>query len=150
MRGSGGSAPPRGPDVTLLIVRLRLRMWVTAMTRSSLHLASSVLGILGAIVVVLVAGPFLALLALQPPRLAALTVPVFTAVTAKFTQDAPKLTDFLSKVKVPLDVMNQTMAYMEKNEAEPQPTAMWFLKNQQAVWTGWLPADVTERVKAAL
>lgn len=76
--------------------------------------------------------------------------PVFTAVTAKFTQDAPKLTEFLSKVKVPLDVMNQTMAYMEKNEAEPQPTAMWFLKNQQAVWTGWLPADVTERVKAAL
>ncbi|MGA0583803.1 MAG: ABC transporter substrate-binding protein [Castellaniella sp.] len=76
--------------------------------------------------------------------------PVFTAVTTKFTQDAPKLTQFLSKVKVPLEVMNQTMAYMEKNEAEPQPTAMWFLKNKQDVWTSWLPADVTERVKAAL
>ncbi|MGB3704760.1 ABC transporter substrate-binding protein [Castellaniella sp.] len=76
--------------------------------------------------------------------------PVFTAVTAKFTQDAPKLTEFLSKVQMPLDVMNQTMAYMEENEAEPQPTAMWFLKNQQAVWSAWLPADVTERVKAAL
>ncbi|MFV0282182.1 MAG: ABC transporter substrate-binding protein [Castellaniella sp.] len=76
--------------------------------------------------------------------------PVFTAVTTRFTQDAPKLTAFLSKVKVPLDVMNQAMAYMEKNEAEPQPTAMWFLKNHQDVWTQWLPADVTERVKAAL
>jgi len=76
--------------------------------------------------------------------------PVFTAVTAKFTEEAPKLTAFLSKVKVPLDVMNQTMAYMEKNEAEPQPTAQWFLKNKQEVWTQWLPADVTERVKAAL
>jgi glycine betaine/proline transport system substrate-binding protein len=76
--------------------------------------------------------------------------PVFTAVTAKFTEEAPKLTAFLSKVKVPLDVMNQTMAYMEENEAEPQPTAQWFLKNKQDVWTQWLPADVTERVKAAL
>lgn len=76
--------------------------------------------------------------------------PVFTAVTTKFTQEAPKLTAFLSKVKVPLDVMNQTMAYMEKNEAEPQPTAMWFLKNKQDVWTRWLPAEVGDRVKAAL
>jgi glycine betaine/proline transport system substrate-binding protein len=76
--------------------------------------------------------------------------PVFTAVTTQFTKDAPKLTAFLSKVKVPLDVMNQTMAYMEKNEAEPQPTAQWFLQNKQGVWTKWLPADVTERVKAAL
>ncbi|WP_298015452.1 ABC transporter substrate-binding protein [uncultured Castellaniella sp.] len=76
--------------------------------------------------------------------------PVFTAVTTKFTEQAPKLTAFLSKVKVPLDDMNQTMAYMEENEAEPQPTAMWFLKSKQDVWTQWLPADVTERVKAAL
>ncbi len=76
--------------------------------------------------------------------------PVFTAVTTRFTQDAPRLTAFLSKVKVPLDVMNQTMAYMEKNEAEPQPTAMWFLKDHQDIWTQWLPAEVSDRVKAAL
>ncbi|WP_323000382.1 ABC transporter substrate-binding protein [Castellaniella sp.] len=76
--------------------------------------------------------------------------PVFTAVTTAFTEKAPKLTSFLSKVKVPLDVMNQTMAYMEENEAEPAPTAQWFLKNKQDVWAQWLPADVTERVKAAL
>ncbi|WP_322997068.1 ABC transporter substrate-binding protein [Castellaniella sp.] len=76
--------------------------------------------------------------------------PVFTAVSTQFTQDAPKLTEFLSKVKIPLDDMNQAMAYMEENEAEPEPTAQWFLKNKQDVWTQWLPADVTERVKAAL
>ncbi|CAM5202561.1 hypothetical protein CDEF62S_02862 [Castellaniella defragrans] len=76
--------------------------------------------------------------------------PVFTAVTTKFTQQAPKLTAFLSKVKIPLTVENEAMAYMEKNQAEPKDTAMWFLKNKQDVWTQWLPADVTERVKAAL
>lgn len=67
--------------MTWLVVRLRLRMWVTAMTRSSLHLTSSVLGILAAIGIVGVSGPLLALLAFQPPRVAALTVPIFTTVT---------------------------------------------------------------------
>ncbi|NYT59695.1 ABC transporter substrate-binding protein [Alcaligenaceae bacterium] len=76
--------------------------------------------------------------------------PVFTAVTTQFTQDAPKLTEFLSKVAVPLPIMNQAMAYMEENEAEPDATAKWFLQNQTDVWSAWVPADVAERVKAAL
>ncbi len=76
--------------------------------------------------------------------------PVFTAVNTKFSEDAPKLTAFLSKVSVPLPVMNETMGYMEKNEAEPEPTARWFLKTQQAVWTHWVPEDVAKRVEAAL
>lgn len=76
--------------------------------------------------------------------------PVFTAVSTQFTQDAPKLTGFLAKVAVPLPVMDQAMAYMEENEAEPADVAQWFLKNQAETWTSWLPADVAERVKAAL
>jgi glycine betaine/proline transport system substrate-binding protein len=76
--------------------------------------------------------------------------PVFTAVTTKFTQEAPKLTAFLSKVAVPLPVMDKTMAYMEENEAEPADAAKWFLENQGEVWSKWLPEDVAGRVKAAL
>ena len=76
--------------------------------------------------------------------------PVFTAVTTQFTQDAPQLTEFLSKVAVPLPVMDKVMAYMEENEAEPDETAQWFLKNQPDVWSAWLPAEAAERVKAAL
>ena len=76
--------------------------------------------------------------------------PVFTAVTTQFTQEAPKLTEFLSKVSVPLPVMNETMAHMEENESEPDEVASWFLKNHADVWAQWVPADVAERVKAAL
>ncbi|MFA5663543.1 ABC transporter substrate-binding protein [Castellaniella sp.] len=76
--------------------------------------------------------------------------PVFTAVSAGFIEAAPKLTEFLSKVSVPLDDMGAAMAYMDEHEAEPDETADWFLKNKQDVWTQWLPADVSERVKAAL
>ena len=76
--------------------------------------------------------------------------PVFTAVSTRFSQDAPKLTEFLSKVAVPLPVMDKAMAYMEENEAEPVDVAKWFLQNQGEVWGKWLPADVAGRVKAAL
>ncbi|MFA7437022.1 ABC transporter substrate-binding protein [Castellaniella sp.] len=76
--------------------------------------------------------------------------PVFTAVSTPFYETAPKLVDFLSKVSVPLDDMGEAMAYMDEHEAEPDEVADWFLKNKQAVWTEWLPADVAERVKAAL
>lgn len=76
--------------------------------------------------------------------------PVFTALSTKFTQEAPQLTDFFSKVSVPLPVMDEAMAYMEENEAEPADVAQWFLKNQGDVWSKWLPEDAAGRVKAAL
>lgn len=76
--------------------------------------------------------------------------PVFTAVSTQFTQDAPKLTDFLSKVAVPLPVMDKVMAHMEETEDEPLDVAKWFLANEGAIWSTWLPADVAARVKAAL
>ena len=51
------------------------------MTRSALHLVSSVLGGLGALAVLGVLGPGLLLLAGRPLRIVALTVPLFTVVT---------------------------------------------------------------------
>lgn len=76
--------------------------------------------------------------------------PVFTAVTTQFTQDAPQLTEFLSKVSVPLPLMNETMAYMDENEAEPDEVALWFLENHTDVWSQWVSPEAAERVKAAL
>src|SRR5690606_14681473 len=76
--------------------------------------------------------------------------PVFTAVTTQFTQDAPKLTEFLANVKVPLPITNEAMAHMEETESEPDEVARWFLKNHAEVWSKWVPADVAGRVKASL
>lgn len=67
--------------MTLLVVRLRFTMWRTAMSRSSLHLTSSVVGGLVALGVVGVLGPGIALLAARPLRLTALTVPLFATFT---------------------------------------------------------------------
>ncbi len=76
--------------------------------------------------------------------------PVFTAVNTEFSEKAPKLIGFLSKVEVPLDAMNETLSYMDENELDAEPTAQWFLKSKQDIWTQWLPADVAQRVQAAL
>ncbi|SHI25840.1 ABC transporter substrate-binding protein [Pollutimonas bauzanensis] len=86
----------------------------------------------------------------QPQASAYPDNPVFTAVSTQFTQDAPKLTEFLSKVAVPLPVMDKVMAHMEETEDEPQDVAKWFLENEGGIWNAWLPADVAGRVKAAL
>ncbi len=76
--------------------------------------------------------------------------PVFTAVNTAFSEKAPKLIGFLSKVQVPLESMNETLSYMDENELDAEPTAMWFLKSKPDVWTRWLPEDVAQRVQAAL
>lgn len=67
--------------MTLLIVRLRLAMWRTAMSRSTLQLTSSIVGGLAALVVVGILGPSLVLLVGQPLRVTALVVPLFTVIT---------------------------------------------------------------------
>ena len=76
--------------------------------------------------------------------------PVLTAANVQFAKEAPKLTEFLSKVKLPTEVVNATLAQMEENDLDPGAAADWFLKNQQEVWSSWLPAEVAERVKAGL
>lgn len=68
-----------------LIVRLRFAMWFAAMSRSALHLTSSILGGLAALGVVAVLGPGLALLAGRPLRVTALTVPLFAVATLMWT-----------------------------------------------------------------
>jgi glycine betaine/proline transport system substrate-binding protein len=71
-------------------------------------------------------------------------------VATKFSTDAPKFTEFLSKVAVPLPVMDKVMAHMEETEDEPADVAKWFLQNEGDIWSKWLPEDVAARVKAAL
>ncbi len=76
--------------------------------------------------------------------------PVFTALNTQFTQQAPVLTEFFSKVTVPFEVVNKTLAHMEESGDDTSDVAQWFLKNQQDIWSAWVPAEVAERVKSSL
>lgn len=76
--------------------------------------------------------------------------PVFTAVNTKFSQEAPKLTEFLSKVSIPLPVVNETLAHMADSGDDSADVARWFLKNKPDVWTKWVSPEVASRVQKAL
>lgn len=76
--------------------------------------------------------------------------PVFTAVNTEFAQQAPQLTEFLSKVSIPLPQVDETLAHMEESGDDSAAVAQWFLKNKSDVWTKWVPAEVATRVQGAL
>jgi glycine betaine/proline transport system substrate-binding protein len=39
---------------------------------------------------------------------------------------------------------------MEENDTDAQQAAIYFLKEYENIWSGWVPEDVAEKVKAAL
>jgi glycine betaine/proline transport system substrate-binding protein len=63
---------------------------------------------------------------------------------------APEVVDFLKQYSTSVADNNEFLAQMEANEWDAEETAMWFLKNKEAVWTSWVSDEVAERVKSAL
>lgn len=75
---------------------------------------------------------------------------VAVAVTSSLREKAPDVAAFLGKLQVPNDVINVVLAWGDDNSASPEDTAAYFFRNYEDVWTGWVPADVADRVKASL
>ena len=69
-------------------------------------------------------------------------------MNAKFAEQAPTLTEFLSKVSVPLPVMNETLAHMEESGDESAAVAKWFLKNHRDVWASGSPPTSPDACRA--
>lgn len=65
-------------------------------------------------------------------------------------EKAPEVVDFLKNYSTTVADNNEFLAVMDDQELDSEETAIWFLKNKEAVWTEWVDADVAERVKAAL
>jgi glycine betaine/proline transport system substrate-binding protein len=76
--------------------------------------------------------------------------PVFTALNTDFAKSAPALAGFFGKVSVPADVLNATLGRMEETGDDAPDIAHWFLAQHKDVWAQWVPAEVAERVSAAL
>lgn len=76
--------------------------------------------------------------------------PVKVGAAAWIKKDAPNVADYFSKVAVDADTINGLLAWADDNNADAEETAQNFLKNNQDVWTKWVPADVAEKVKASL
>lgn len=63
--------------------------------------------------------------------------------------DAEVMTYFSTRSWTQAEV-SAVMAWMSDNQANGEDGAKWFLQNMPDVWTKWVPAEVAEKIKAAL
>ena len=75
---------------------------------------------------------------------------VMTVTSNDFAKSAPEAFAYVSKRSWPNAVVNELLAYMDENQAGGEEGAEKFLKDHEALWGKWVPADVAAKVKAAL
>lgn len=75
---------------------------------------------------------------------------VAVAAVSTLKDEAPDVAAFLAKLQVPNKEISDVLAWGDDNSASPDEVAAYFLKNYEAIWTAWVPADVAEKVKAGL
>ena len=72
------------------------------------------------------------------------------AVNTVLLDAAPDIIDFLLAWDFSAAVQVQSEIWMSDNNATPDEAAIWYLANNVAVWSEYVPADVAARVEAAL
>jgi glycine betaine/proline transport system substrate-binding protein len=78
------------------------------------------------------------------------SVAVKIFANAGLPKKAPDVVEFLKKYETTQAMANKFLAFMQEKEADTDAAAMWFLKNHEDVWTGWVSSDVAAKVKKAL
>jgi len=76
--------------------------------------------------------------------------PTAILVNISLSGKAPEAVELLSNYETDVNMNNAILAYMQGSEANASEAAVWFLRNYESVWTGWIPPDIAEKVKEAL
>ena len=76
--------------------------------------------------------------------------PVRIAVHPSMVQRAPEVIEMLRLWSFTDPQIGEVLQYRSQTDASAEEAAIWFLTNREAIWTGWVPGDVADRVKAAL
>ncbi|WP_244266889.1 ABC transporter substrate-binding protein [Polycladidibacter stylochi] len=74
----------------------------------------------------------------------------YVYANTEFAGKAPQLVEFLKKYETSNAITSEALAYMQDTGGTVDDAAIDFLKNNRDLWTTWVPADVAERVTAAL
>ncbi len=76
---------------------------------------------------------------------------ILIAVHPSLVTSAPDVVDFLRNWGFTIDIYKGVAKHMAENPGiEARDAAVWFLQNNQDVWSSWVPADVAEKVMEAL
>lgn len=78
------------------------------------------------------------------------SVRVHVGANAEFAEQAPDAATFLENYESTMDATNEVLLYIRDNEASPEQTAIWWLENNEALWTEWATDEAVEGVQEAL
>ncbi len=78
------------------------------------------------------------------------SVDLFIAGHKDFPDKAPDVAEMFEKWEMDSPTLEEVLSYMNDTGGEPVDAAIWFLKNREELWTKFVPADVAEKVKAAI
>ena len=78
------------------------------------------------------------------------SVRVLIVANSKFVKENPEIADFLRNYSTTLEQNNKALAFMFQNNADTRQAAVWFLREYEDVWSGWLSAEAADKVRAAL
>jgi len=76
--------------------------------------------------------------------------PAIVGAVAWLPKEAPAVAEYFSKVGLTNAEISELLVYGDENQADAGATAENFLKTKEDVWTGWVSAEVAEKVKASL
>ena len=72
-------------------------------------------------------------------------------VTKPFADKGGPAYDYIKTRSFPTNgPVNEMLSWMTDNQATGEEAARYFLKEKADIWTQWVPAEVAEKVKAAL
>lgn len=81
------------------------------------------------------------------PLAAIATQDIEIVVQKGFPERAPKVAKFLKNYHTTSAIANEALVFMQDTGASAHEAAIKFLKENEALWTEWVPEDVAEKVK---
>ncbi len=67
-----------------------------------------------------------------------------------FGDQYPEAEAFLAKMSTSSAVVNEVLAYMVENDLETEDAAIWWLDNNEDMWSTWVTEDARTLIRAAL
>ena len=65
-------------------------------------------------------------------------------------QRAPEVADFFGRLSMDCDEISSILLTMKEKDLTPEEAGLLWLKENESVWSQWVPSDVAQRVKQAL
>jgi len=75
---------------------------------------------------------------------------VHAGVYSGLVERAPEVTEFLGKMFIGALALGDLAAWKNDNNKEWSEAAVYWLKNNEDVWTAWVTEDAAENVRNAL